>query len=422
LEGGEMGCINTSGKVVVEPVWVYIGNIGDGKMLAISKKDYNETDSEKSKVSVIDYDGEVLSVVSPDKMRISSAFSDGYAAAYKRVDGESVFGIIDDKCEWVVKPSEKYDGGIGQIKDDMFVYQHNGKCGVSIVKDGEVVVRPKYSSVLIVDSKHLLVVPSDEEEYRLVTVEGYELTNDTYKGMVGPFGGNFLAQDGDNSFLFLDSEGEPVDKKQSLYAVSDYAVSFALTAMYNPNEFGTAETVWNDYVDIAGIVNELKITANGMNGLTLSSTPKDVVTKERGLSSDEESLAYLLDSYAINGSVTLKETPCNITVEYDYGDIVEMDGYTLTLNSTSKAKAIKAEFCNCAKITDKQKEVYQAICAALEKAGWTSWAEDKQKAKGYKKGNLFAIAYYNVNAGLVISGEDNSVLHQEIFDDFLSDI
>lgn len=62
-----------------------------------------------------DYKGNVLNTVMPEKLYIYTPFYDGYAAASKMIDSELQSGIINDKCEWVVKPSNKYKE-ITQIK------------------------------------------------------------------------------------------------------------------------------------------------------------------------------------------------------------------------------------------------------------------------------------------------------------------
>lgn len=424
LESGLMGCINTSGKVVVEPVWTTIGNIGDGKMIAISPKDLEaaEGDTEKAKLSIIDYNGKVLNTISADKMQIYRHFVDGYALASKQVDGSTRPGIIDENLEWVVKPNEKYSA-IVDYRNGVFTYRNKDRnWGLSTIEEENVIFRAKYDEIYIVNDNCFIV--KDNDGYRLVDKEEKDITKDSYKGLAGPFNGNFIAQDADHSYLFLDKNGEPIDKKQSFYVIEGF--DYLNQLIREANGMNTSETVTSDYVDLEGLVDGLKITDSGLYGYTLNTTVKNVVTKANGYDPESyEVLEGLSEASCVNVTCDLGDRVANVYVEFGEGNIVNGEAvgfgafeYTLT---DAKAKAIKAEIHNDGKVSGKQKDLYKVICAALEKAGWTPTGDERPEAKAYKKGNIFALAYAGSNAGVIIASED-SPMYDELFMDYLSDI
>lgn len=393
-------------------------------MIAISPKDYEaaENNTEKAKRSIIDYSGKVINTVSPEKMLLFSHFVDGYALASKEIDGEHQPGIIDENLEWVVKPNEKYKQ-IYEYRYGMFTYRTDGyKWGLSSIEEEDVIFRAKYDVIFIVNDNCFIV--KDNDGYRLVDKEEKDITKDSYKELAGPFNGNFIAREADHSYLFLDKNGEPIDKKQSFYVVE--GLEYLNAFIRDFNEANYSETVTSDFVDLEGIVESLKITDNGLYGYNMNTTVKNVVTKANGYPADSyEVLEGLSNASCVNLTCTLGENVANVYVEFGEGNIVNAEAvgfgaYEYTLKD-SKALSIKAEFDNGGKITGKQKDLYKIICAALEKAGWKVNGDEKPTAKSYKKGNMFAMAYAGSNAGVIIACE-NSKLFDEMFMDYLSDM
>lgn len=424
-EDGLFGCIDTEGNMIIKPVWQVMANIGDGKILAISKKDYNNEDSNKSRVSIIDYKGNVLNTVTPEKMYIYTPFYDGYAAASKMIDSELQPGIINDKCEWTVKPSNKYKE-ITQIKGGRFVFKNSeDKCGLADIETGETLVRAKYDQLVIIDENRLIA--KDNDGSRLITAEGDDIMKDSYKEMYGPFGGNFVASDGDHSYFFVNEKGEPIDKQQSLYELAGYNISWGMADELGINESHIDETVFNDFTDFSSIVGALKITSKGMNGLTMDSHLSDVFTADRGLSADnEEYLSSHVYSNTVDYMVELAGQACNMSAEFGSGNIVEeqavgFGAYTYELKKDSKLKALKAEIINADRINGKQRDVFKALCTALEKAGWKLEDSTMENGRYFRNGDLSAIVYCGPNAGIVISpSEVESDIYNEIYENYIS--
>lgn len=286
-------------------------------------------------------------------------------------------------------------------------------------------MRAKYDALVIIDGNRLIA--KDNDGYTLINVEGDKLIKDTYKEMYRPFGGNFVASDGDHSYFFINEKGEPIDKQQSLYELASYNIRWGMADELGINESHIDETVFNDFTDFASIIGALKITSKGMNGLTMNSNLIDLFTADCGLSTDnDEYLSSHVYSNTVDYSVELAGQPCNMSVEFGRGNIVEeqaigFGAYTYELKKDSKPKAIKAEFYNAEKVTDKQRDVFKVLCTALEKAGWKLEDSTMENGRYFRNGDLSAIVYCGANAGIVISPtEAESDIYNEIYENYIS--
>lgn len=137
-----------------------MNSCGDGKFIAIKtqyKKDIQNDKKEKVKLSVLDTDGKVLFEFSGDKYEdIGQQFVDGKLAVCVKKDGKKAWGIINDKGETIVKPSEKFKN-IGTIQGDVFTYNNGDGWGLMNVK-GETLVRAKYEQLYYDDDNTLVAV------------------------------------------------------------------------------------------------------------------------------------------------------------------------------------------------------------------------------------------------------------------------
>jgi len=388
LDNGLCGCIDTSGKVVVQPEWCRIGYIGDGKVFAVSKK-YQKTSWDSLKVSVIDYTGKVLFDYATTKYENRSQFMDGLVIASKQVDGKDAYGILNDKGEWVVKAKEKYKEII-QIRDEKFVFKSDeDKFGVASF-DGEVIIRAKYEGIFLIDGDRLIVA-EDEKEAKIINMDGEKLTNDTYEDIWGPFnGGNFIVKDGDNSYVFVNEKGEALDKKQELY---DVEVSFAEWSQIlkgTPQIY--SELIESDYVDIDGLVASLKITSAGMLGLTFSSPMADAAkVAEADYGNPKE--------YAYNNSISFSKDYAgfDLRCSVGYDEYIVESGYDSgewTYNWKNLTPAvISANIPLTGKLDGKYEKVNKSLTNALTKAGW----KQEETADGLllSNGNNYVIVEYD---------------------------
>lgn len=161
------GVINQNGDCVIKPKYCYMNSCGDGKFIAIKtqyKKDIQNDKKEKVKLSVLDTDGKVLFEFSGDKYEdIGQQFVDGKLAVCVKKDGKKAWGIINDKGETIVKPSEKFKN-IGTIQGDVFTYNNGDGWGLMNVK-GETLVRAKYEQLYYDDDNTLVAVVKNGDSY-----------------------------------------------------------------------------------------------------------------------------------------------------------------------------------------------------------------------------------------------------------------
>lgn len=412
LDNGLQGCIDTSGKVVVQPEWCRIGNIGDGKMLAISKK-YQKTSMDSLKVSVIDYTGKVLFDYATTKYEIRSQFMDGLAIASKQVDGKDAYGILNDKGEWVVKAKEKYKG-IHQIIDEKFVFlSDENKLGVASF-DGEVLIRAKYETVFMIGGDRLIVA-DDKKEVKIINLDGEELTNDSYQNICGPFNGdNFIVKDGDNSYVFVNEKGEALDKKQELYDVEADAAEVNQILKGTPQLY--TEWIESDYVDIDGLVASLKITSAGMFGLTFSSSMADAAKAAEADYNNPGASSY---SSAFRFTKEYAGFDLQCTVGYDeYMVESKWNGGEVAYTWKELTPAImSAVIPLTGKLEGKYDKVNKAVTDALTKAGWKEFTNGVECAVLENGTNIVMVGPSNNGNGLLIEmGPKDSKTMAERYD------
>lgn len=252
------GCINTSGEVVVKPDYTNISYHGDGKMFAKHKKYAEMEEGAVAKISVLDKKGNVLFEFSEDKYSPSTPFEDGQAVVYQYEDGESRYGIIDEKGEWVVKPSAKVRGIVDK-KGKNFVFYDGESYGL-MNTEGETLLRAKYDALFFL-SNDLLVAESKKEQ-SIIDLEGNPVGKNAYERITPCRDGKHaIAKESKDSYLLIDLEGNPVDKKQSFY---DFGGSYG---------DGTIES---DFVDIPAAVSSV-VEESGLLGLSDKSTVDQVL-------------------------------------------------------------------------------------------------------------------------------------------------
>lgn len=117
------GVIDDNGKCVIKPVYYSLNDYGDGKFIGVNvkyKKDVLQGKKDKVKISVLNTSGEAVFNLSANKYEnIGYFFVDGKLKVSVKKDGKEIYGIIDDKGNYVVKPSTKLKN-IGSIHGDEF--------------------------------------------------------------------------------------------------------------------------------------------------------------------------------------------------------------------------------------------------------------------------------------------------------------
>ena len=281
------GAIDNNGNCVVKPHYCGINSCSDGKFLGIDakyKKFINQKQKSKVKVSVITTSDKQLFEFAYDKYEnFGSVFVDGKLPVSVKRDGKVIWGIIDDKGQYVVNPSNKFKK-IGMVHGDTFTYS-NGEAWGLMTLQGESLIRAKYDILYYADDNSLVAKTSknDGYEYKLVNEKDEQTGNDTYEDIYP-----FSIFDGNHTLVKLnDKQCSIIDKKgESLKSLPDM-VEVGLSA---------GDTyIESDYVDLQALVSAFQITPSGIMGFNYTSSPRNVVRKAAALgmlTGDKEHAAH----------------------------------------------------------------------------------------------------------------------------------
>lgn len=266
------GAVDDGGKAAVPAQYISLSECGDGKFFAIDKKykrDAQAGKTDKVKISIIDTSGKELFTIGGDKYESStSGFVDGKLGVSVKKNGEEQWGIIDDKGEYLLRPSAKIKR-IGQILGDLFTYYNGEGWGLMNLK-GETLIRAKYDALWLNDPHTLLAYTKDGDDdvYKYVNEKDEPLSQDTYTDAT--------------SFALLDGQHALVKPDDKLWAIIDRKgkVMEKLPDMVNISLYTGDTWVESDFVDMQAFISKLQITPKGALGLTLSSTPQQVVAMQ----------------------------------------------------------------------------------------------------------------------------------------------
>lgn len=92
-----------------------------------------------------------------------------------------MWGIINEKQEFVVKPSAKIKQ-ISQVKDDKFIYSNGSGWGMMDIK-GNTIIRAKYDGLTFdVNGKLLAYTKTEDgkESFKFIDESDNKIGNDTY--------------------------------------------------------------------------------------------------------------------------------------------------------------------------------------------------------------------------------------------------
>ena len=232
------GAIDESGDCVVKPEYCSLNDCGDGKFIGVNvkyKKDLDKKKKDKVKISVISESGKVLFDFSADKYEnIHWQFSDGKLAVSVKKDGKESWGIINDKGETILKPSQKLKS-IGTINDDLFTYNNGEGWGLMNIK-GETLIRAKYE-FLYYDYDALVAVVKNGDDYDYVDYY------DWYFTYVGRDGNTYDYIEKNQSFepdeeytttIYVDEKDNSHSLKIKSYKYADFAKKIVIIIVIAP--------------------------------------------------------------------------------------------------------------------------------------------------------------------------------------------
>ena len=266
------GVIDDNGKCVIKPVYYSLNDYGDGKFIGVNvkyKKDVLQGKKDKVKISVLNTSGEAVFNLSANKYEnIGYFFVDGKLKVSVKKDGKEIYGIIDDKGNYVVKPSTKLKN-IGSIHGDEFTYNNGEGWGLMNVK-GETLVRAKYEYLYYDEDNILIAMTKDDDtyEFKYIDKKDNQIGSDTYV-VAAPFSSfdseHTLVKPNDKTYSIIDKKCKQLEGLPDIIDVGNYVGE---------------DYVESDYIDLKKMIDGFGITQNGIAGLTFSSSPKEAVKAE----------------------------------------------------------------------------------------------------------------------------------------------
>ncbi len=272
--GDFYGVIDENGNEIIKPDYLLLYSCSDGKFIGINKKydnEFNKREGKKKIVyDVIDTNGKILFSINPDKYsNTGTRFIDGLLTVAVEKDGKECWGLINDKNEVVIKPSEKIKG-ISDIKGDKFVYTNGEGYGV-MNTNGENIIRAKYDFLYFDILNRMVAISektkgSNDYDCKFIDYEDNQIGEDKYVSInpYSQFDGNYsFVKVSDRIWCVVDKEGKQIEK---------------LPDIVNINLSTGDDEVLNDHVDFAKLFDEMNLSENTIDSLTLyKSKPWDAV-------------------------------------------------------------------------------------------------------------------------------------------------
>lgn len=358
LEEGGQGCINTKGEVVVPAKFNDIRYIGDGKMFAtkIATGDTENDDmGAESTILVLDHKGNELFNFPEGKYTPSSSYENGRAVVtVPGEDGGIRYGIIDDKGEWILKPSSKIQY-ISERLNDLFIFGNDSGFGLMNI-EGEVLLRAKYDILNFANDETLIATrrSSQGTESMLIDLEGNKIENTTYDETLSKIDNKHLiACESHNSYIIIGLKGENIDKKLSfcnydLSSIGDWVVE-------------------SDYVDIQALTNAM-LDAKGPAGISPDDNATDIMKRLEIITDD---MLNFTDDRDLKGYFSATGTIFESNVVYAEKPLGEE--YT---DRGLKPLYVDAVVQCDKKLSDKWNEIYNALKQKLDGVGGEKIVEE----------------------------------------------
>lgn len=362
-EDGLCGLINPKGDVLLKG-YAQLESAGDGKIWATESK-YLNVDEDSAKVCLIDYKGKKFFEIAANKYEWRRAFKDGLCVVTQK-DSEyrTRMGIINDKDEWVVKPSNKLHE-IDDVMGDKFIYYDGDNFGLMNL-EGEVVLRAKYDRLSFAKEDLLIAGSRKDNEMYFMDLEGNKVGNHGYEAISKIPGADYAwALEGKNSWIIIDLKGEPVNKQQSFY---ENATMYSSVGDY---------TIESDYTDPVLLAKNLGLKENGMKGLTFESNKDDLLkyleinpNRYRRYDGDTQFEKFFMEQKVpfymrIGLSTPLIGSKKSGWFSYDY------------FTKDTSVNTFQVTFENKGRLEGKMKELFEAVKAEAVAAG----AKEVEKAE-----------------------------------------
>ena len=300
--GKYYGCIDNKGNVIVKPEYIQISPASDGKMVAISKK-YENSKNGASSITILSTSGKVIADISTKSFNdYENQFHDGALVVEQEIDDENRQGLINEKGEFIVRPSSKIHR-IEGIENEKFIFYDGDDYGVMDFK-GNVVIRPKYKKLAFAGKGKLLWAVDDKEDANIKLIDEDEnvISKSEYEGVLPFHGSSAAVQVSKNS-----GEDIIVEKKinEDIYNIDDSEVG--------DNIF------YSQYVDVEALVKSINLQKTGFLGISLNMNVSGILKAFSALSEGGMSMepSYYDGDYSIQNSFSLSRVDVNLSANFD---------------------------------------------------------------------------------------------------------
>lgn len=260
------GCIDTKGEVLIPAEYEFLSLLGNGYVLGKPKTLLPEGER-RNPYWIMNLQGEKLGEVNMMKYDgVGFELIDGkYLSVSRYDDDQNCSGLI------AMDGTEKMplNASVSEIKNpckDMFVFSDGELYGVMNV-EGKQLIPAKYKQLYFMSEDRLMVFDQDFKG-KIIDLKDQQVGE--YTGYVHQYPEaryytkHAVVPQTDTQWVFIDKDGKDIGEKH-WYRVgcSDYQM-----------------VVENDYFDPKEMLEWLKVTANGVDGLTFSSMSEEVQARE----------------------------------------------------------------------------------------------------------------------------------------------
>lgn len=259
--GDYWGTVDTNGKIVIEPKYVFLDASCNGYYIALEKK-YASVDESQKAYTILNGKGKEVGKIKASKFSelhqvitsiTSIPFKDYIVDNSVVVKTERGVGLIGFDGEWKIKPMSK----VKTITQKQGRYYSFYGDGFGLLNDeGEIVIRPKYDLVYMIDDDIFSATKSGSDNLALYNLNDERIGDDDYKDIRPFYDGKFaFAQVGEHDYVLINKKGEEQKLKVDIYDIDGKNPDSQLTS---------------DYVDLDNLVKLLHISKESMMDLTLN--------------------------------------------------------------------------------------------------------------------------------------------------------
>jgi len=300
--GDYLGAVDTDGDVVISPEYIYLRIDMDGRSVALHKK-YEDKSKEDYVYTVFDRKGKEIGSIKGAKIAELRYILKSYRNSDHCIgdavlvgtskDNEIIEGILGFDGEWVLKPSKKITT-FHEIRNDILTYSTDEGLGLTNL-DGDILIRPKFANLGILDEKILCGKKSKNDGYALYNLDGEQIGKDEYEQIFTFHSGveYTIAKLGDGDYVLLNRKGEEKQLKGDVYNIEGWGTipDFVFES---------------DYVDPVDVVSALNITQKGFLGLTMDMKAWQAISAINRIPGLEKTLSADAKKYSDDRSIWSK--------------------------------------------------------------------------------------------------------------------